>query len=85
MTTNVHWFTASESQTKERSKFGKKDLNDKQLHGMAKINEAAQYFIDAIILWSPPSADQSAAIRSARLAAMQTNAAICWDWPEGVE
>lgn len=82
MTTNIHMFSTTEAHYKELDKFGKKTLNDKQLHSMAKINEATKYLIEIIALFSPLCADQTAAIRSARLAAMQANAAVCWDWPK---
>lgn len=82
MTTNIHMFTVGNIHREAISKFGKKTLNDKQLHSMAKINEATQHLIEVIALFSPLCADQTAAIRSARLAAMQANAAVCWDWPK---
>jgi len=70
-------FNAAE--LKELCKFGRKDLTPKQISGMESINKACQAFMETIYLSSPRSADQSAAIRSARLAAMQANAAIVWD------
>ncbi len=84
MTTNIHAFPTTEQQGKELGKFGKKNLNDKQLYAMARINEATQKLMETIYLLSPTSADQSAAIRSVRLGAMQANASVVWDWPKDV-
>jgi len=78
-------FQPSDFHRKELSKFDKKELLQEQKDNIETINSAAQYLIEAIALRSPSSPDQSAAIRSVRLAAMQANAAIVWDWPEGVE
>ncbi len=67
------------SQEKELSKFGKKPLSEEQTSRMNLINEACKEFIKTIYRNSPHSADQSAAVRYARLAAMQANASVVWD------
>lgn len=78
-------FQPNEFHAKELSKFDKKELSPAQIDNIESINSAAQYFIEKIVLRTPVSPDQSAAIRYVRLAAMQANAAIVWDWPEEAE
>jgi hypothetical protein len=70
-----------DSEMKELSKFGRTNLIEAQIKAIDNINDACKAFMEIIFLNSPSSADQSAAIRSARLAAMQANAATAWDWP----
>jgi len=69
----------TKAELNEVSKFGKKSLTQDQLLSMHTINQAAQHLLETIFKYAPRSADQRAAIRSARLAAMQANAAVVWD------
>lgn len=47
-----------------------------QLAAYEQIRLAAKYFAGVIVKWTPASADQTAAIRKVREAAMTANAAI---------
>ena len=78
-------FQPGDFHRKELSKFGRKELLPAQKDIMEIVNSVAQHLIETIALRTPSTPDQSAAIRSVRLAAMQANAAIVWDWPEGIE
>ncbi len=69
----------SSAELKELYKFGYKELTDIQKEAIRQINEATHKLMETIYRKSPRSADQSAAIRYARLAAMQANAAVVWD------
>lgn len=65
---------------RELGKFDKKLLCEGQSNAMAMITLKAKEFVEAMLNHVPVSADRSAAIRYARLAAMQANASIAHEW-----
>jgi hypothetical protein len=71
-------FTAQE--LKELSKFQRQELTPEQLTAMGQINEMTRSLMKVMFTIVPNSADRTAGIRSLRLAAMQCNAAIVYEW-----